>query len=192
MSDFKIADKIVSKLAGEIKPYTTNPRENEQTVSKLVKIIPIVGFNVPLLVDKEGVIVKGHARYKAGLSLGMTEFPCIVSTATDEENRLDRISDNRVQEFSTWLGDYLKSELTMLNLDTKELELDAFVTHEENAFIANPIRISEGDMSAALSAMTKIPSKIAYIKCVCEECQHVWFVENNKGTFIDYGNQSGG
>lgn len=187
MQNFNVSKEIVFKKVEEITPYEANPRENENTVSKLVKIIPVVGFNVPLLIDAKGVIVKGHARFKAAKQLGMLELPCIISQATDEENRLDRISDNRVQEFSVWLGDYLKGELTMLNLDTKDLELDAFISEEENKFIENPVRIGSADISAAESAINKIPQVVEYIKCTCEECQHVWYVENNKGTFIDYG-----
>lgn len=190
--NFNVLKAIQLVRAEDIKPYTTNPREHEQTVEKLTRIIPMVGFNVPLLIDKQGVIVKGHARYKAGLKLGMAEFPCVISEATDEQNRLDRISDNRVQEFSTWLGDYLKGELTMLNLDIKDLELDAFLTAQEYSFIENPVRITADDMEAGARAMHDIPQTLEYIKCTCEVCQHVWFVENNKGTFIDSGGSTGG
>lgn len=102
------------KKLTEIKPYVRNPRENDITVDKLVKIIPQVGFNVPLVLDKNGIIVKGHARFRAGIRLGMEEFPCIISEASDEQNKLDRISDNRVSEFSEWVMDALKEELDEL------------------------------------------------------------------------------
>ena len=50
---------IVIKKTGEIKPYWRNPRRNEATVSALMEIIPKVGFNVPILIDNDNVIVKG-------------------------------------------------------------------------------------------------------------------------------------
>lgn len=188
MQNFDVVKEIVFKKTADIKPYDLNPRINDITVDKLVKIIPVVGFNVPLLVDKEGVIVKGHARWKAAKILGMEELPCIVSVSTDEQNRLDRISDNRIQEFSLWLGDYLKSELTMLNSDIRLLELDSYINQDEKKFIENPVRVGPADMVAAGTHMADIPQTVEYIKCVCESCENVWFVENNKGAFIDYGN----
>ncbi len=60
----EVVNKIVMKKLNEIKPYFKNPRKNDKTVEMLVKVIPQVGFNVPILIDKDGVIVKGHARYK--------------------------------------------------------------------------------------------------------------------------------
>lgn len=69
MSELKIVDQIIMKKLNEIKPYFRNPRKNDKTVDMLVKVIPQVGFNVPILIDKNGVIVKGHARYKAAFKL---------------------------------------------------------------------------------------------------------------------------
>ena len=46
----------------KLKPYFRNPRNNDKTVLALVKIIPRVGFNVPIVVDKDMAIIKGHSR----------------------------------------------------------------------------------------------------------------------------------
>ena len=67
---FEVSKKIVMKPINEVKPYIRNPRKNEKTVKLLVDIIPKVGFNVPLVIDKNGIIVKGHARFAAALQLG--------------------------------------------------------------------------------------------------------------------------
>lgn len=119
-----VTDEIVMKKIGEVKPYVRNPRKNDKTVDVLVKIIPKVGFNVPLVIDKNGVIVKGHSRFKAAIKLGMTEIPCVISNADEEAIKLDRIADNRVSEFSEWLSEGLAHELDMITLDIGDLEFD--------------------------------------------------------------------
>ena len=120
----EVSNKIVMKKINEIKPYIRNPRKNDKTVDVLVKIIPKVGFNVPLVIDKKGVIVKGHSRFKAAIKLGMEEIPCIITEADEEAIKLDRIADNRVSEFSEWLSEGLSHELDMITLDIGDLEFD--------------------------------------------------------------------
>lgn len=112
-----VVNEIVMKGIGEIKPYVRNPRKNDKTVGLLCEIIPKVGFNVPIVIDHNGVIVKGHSRYKAAIRLGMTEVPCVVTDADEEAIRLDRIADNKVSEFSEWVDDALMHEVDMLNID---------------------------------------------------------------------------
>ena len=115
--NIEVSKEIVMRKVSEVKPYVRNPRRNDKTVEQLVKIIPVVGFNQPILIDKNGVIVKGHARFSAALKLGMTEVPCIVSQADDEQNKLDRITDNKISELSEWVNDELLHELDSLNID---------------------------------------------------------------------------
>lgn len=76
-----------------------------------------MGFNVPLTIDPDGVIIKGHARFTAAIRLGMKELPCIVSHASPDEIKADRITDNKISELSEWVTDELKHELDMLNID---------------------------------------------------------------------------
>ena len=112
----EVVNKIVMKKLNEIKPYFKNPRKNDKTVEMLVKVIPQVGFNVPILIDKDGVIVKGHARYKAAFKLGMEEVPCVVTNASAEQINLDRITDNRISELSEWMEEGLMHELDALDV----------------------------------------------------------------------------
>lgn len=124
-----VVDKIVLKSISEIKPYFRNPRQNEKTVKALVKLIPKAGFNVPILLDSDNVIVKGHARYKAAIQLGMDEVPCVYSVADEETNMMDRLSDNKTSELSEWVGDELMHELDMLDASfAKELAEIGFPT----------------------------------------------------------------
>jgi site-specific DNA-methyltransferase (adenine-specific) len=97
-----------------IKPYHRNARKNEATVAKLVELIPKTGFNVPLVLDRQNVIVKGHTRWKAAIRLGLRELPCVYSDADPETIKLDRLADNRLQELSLWDSELLRAELAEL------------------------------------------------------------------------------
>ena len=118
-----VSDKIIMKPINEVRPYIRNPRKNDKTVKLLVDIIPKVGFNVPIVIDKKGVIVKGHARFSAAIKLGMTEVPCVVTDADEELIKLDRIADNKISEFSEWVNDELLHEIDMINLNIDFSEL---------------------------------------------------------------------
>lgn len=121
----EIVNKIVMKKLSEIKPYVRNPRKNTKTVDLLVDIIPKVGFNVPIVIDKKGIIVKGHARYCAAIRLNMEKVPCVITEADEETIKLDRLTDNRISEFSQWVDEELLHELDSLNLDY-DIDLDSF------------------------------------------------------------------
>lgn len=117
MPEIRIENEIVMKKINEIKPYVRNPRKNDKTVELLCKVIPKVGFNVPLVIDEKGVIVKGHARFTAAIRLGMTELPCIISHASEEAIKADRIADNKISEFSEWINEELMHEIDMIDFD---------------------------------------------------------------------------
>jgi len=113
----EVVTEIKMLPASAIKPYHRNVRKNRETIDRLCQLVPKVGFNVPLVLDRNNVIVKGHTRWAVAIRLGMEKIPCVYSTADDETNKLDRLADNKVQEFSTWDTEALLSELTSINLD---------------------------------------------------------------------------
>lgn len=117
MSDVVVEKQIVMRSLDSIRPYEHNPRKNDKTVELLCKIIPKVGFNVPIVIDVDGVIVKGHARYLAAKRLGMKEVPCIITHADKDTVRADRIADNKISEFSEWVYEELMHEVDMLDMD---------------------------------------------------------------------------
>ena len=115
--------KIEYRKLTDIIPYEHNPRLNDNAVEKVARSISEFGFNVPILIDRESVIVAGHTRYLAAQSLGISEVPCIVLDELDEEKvRQYRIIDNKTQELG--IGDYEKliDEL----YDIKELDMSIF------------------------------------------------------------------
>ena len=121
MQDKKL--EIVMISPEKLKPYFRNPRNNDKTVEALVKIIPRVGFNVPIVVDKDMVIIKGHSRWNASRILGLKEVPVIISEASEEQNNKDRILDNAIHELTEWDYDKLKVELDLTGVDVDQYKL---------------------------------------------------------------------
>lgn len=202
----EVSKNIVMKKIGDIKPYIRNPRKNDKTVELLVEIIPKVGFNVPIVIDKKGIIVKGHSRYKAAIKLGMQEVPCIITEADEEAIKLDRIADNRISEFSEWT-DELGHELDTLTMDFSNLGFELpnneyFEWNDEDnedvtADIENSGKIDNDErykrfleeeeqrrllklqqqIELAEQKQADIPVKRKYYKIVCEHCGKTMFID---------------
>jgi len=96
----------------DLKPYENNPRFNDEAVELVANSIKEFGFKVPIVIDKNGVIVAGHTRYKASLELGLKEVPCIIADdLTEEQIKAFRLADNKVSEKASWNYDLLNIEL---------------------------------------------------------------------------------
>lgn len=110
--------KIVTRKVTELKCYGNNPRHNEKAVEKVAESIKNFGFLVPIVIDKDNIIVAGETRLKASNLLGLTEIPCIVADElSDEQIRAFRIIENKTSEFATWDFEKLREEMALINLD---------------------------------------------------------------------------
>ncbi len=106
------------KLSG-IKPYENNPRKNNEAVKYVAQSIKEFGFKVPIIIDKNNVIIAGHTRYKAAKRLKMKEVPTIIADdLTDEQVKAFRLADNKVAEKAEWDFDLLPLEINnIVNID---------------------------------------------------------------------------
>lgn len=115
--------QIVNKNMNEIKEYDNNPRNNDNAVEYVAKSIKEFGFKVPIIIDKDNIIVAGHTRYKASKLLGITEVPCIIADDLSEEQiKAFRLVDNKSAELASWDMDLLNMELESI----KELDMELF------------------------------------------------------------------
>ena len=71
--------KVEAKSIDEIKPYENNPRDNDDAVDAVANSIKEFGWQQPIVVDNEGVIIAGHTRYKAAKKLGLKHVPVVVA-----------------------------------------------------------------------------------------------------------------
>lgn len=99
----------------DITPYENNPRQNDEAVEPVMHSIREFGFKVPVVVDRDRIIVAGHTRYKAAVKMGLKEIPCIVAEDLDDEKvRAFRLADNKTAELSRWDEDLLQKELAQI------------------------------------------------------------------------------
>lgn len=129
--------EIINKKLSELKPYEKNPRLNDEAVKYVANSIKEFGFKVPIIIDKNNVIVAGHTRYKASKELGLKEVPCIIADdLSDEQIKAFRLADNKVGEMAEWEFGLLDDELNDIididmndfgfnfDLEPTEMELD--------------------------------------------------------------------
>jgi len=63
-----------------VRAYERNPRTNEAAIGPVAESISAFGFKVPIIIDRENVLVAGHTRVEAARQLGMHEVPAVVPT----------------------------------------------------------------------------------------------------------------
>lgn len=107
---------IVDKRITEIFEYENNPRNNEKAVDFVAESIKQFGFKVPILIDKDCVIISGHTRLKAAKKLGLKKVPCIMADdLTEEQVKAFRLADNKVAEKAQWDFELLKQEIEQID-----------------------------------------------------------------------------
>lgn len=105
---------------GDIKPYANNPRDNDRAVDALAKSIKSFGWQQPIVVDKNMVVIVGHTRLKAAKKLGAEKVPVVIAeNLTDEQAKAYRLADNKTGENAVWDNKKLLEELS--SFDTKDL-----------------------------------------------------------------------
>tara|TARA_Y100001937_G_scaffold65715_1_gene89913 strand:+ start:5644 stop:6219 length:576 start_codon:yes stop_codon:yes gene_type:complete len=115
--------KVLKTKIEDIKPYQKNPRKN-QPVDKVAKSIKEFGFNNPIIIDKDNVIIAGHTRWKAAQKLNMKEVPTVQVELTKEKAKMYRIIDNKLSEEAIWDKFLLDLEVSDLPMEEWDFEFD--------------------------------------------------------------------
>ena len=117
---------IIQVSLDKIIPYARNPRVNTQSaVDKVKSSIHEFGWQQPIVVDKEYIIIAGHTRYLAAKQLGLSEVPVhVAENLTPAQIQAYRITDNRSAQESKWDDELLKIEL----FDLKSMDYDLGLT----------------------------------------------------------------
>ena len=130
--------KIENLKIDQIKPYPRNPRKNDAAVGKVASSLKEFGWQQPIVVDKDMVVIAGHTRLAAAISLGFEKAPVLIaSTLTPSQIKAYRIADNRVAEEADWDSGLLKIELDDLVSNDFSLNVLGF-TGDELKIILNP------------------------------------------------------
>lgn len=109
-----------------VKPYPRNARKiSAKAVDKVAASIKEFGWKQPIVVDKDGIIVVGHARRMAAVKLELAEVPVLVAAdLTPAQIKAYRLMDNRSHEETDWDFKLLGPEL----LDIKGMDFDLELT----------------------------------------------------------------
>jgi hypothetical protein len=113
-----------------VRPDARNARRHPpKQVGVLAENIRQFGFTNPILVDEDGEILAGHARYAAARLLGLGEIPIIRRAhLTPAEKRALALADNRIAELGSWDPNQLKETLNLLVEPSLELSFDLGIT----------------------------------------------------------------
>src|SRR5580704_17154251 len=135
-----------------IRPYEKNARKIPQrAVDKVAASLQEYGWQQPIVVDKQGVIVVGHVRRLAALQLGRTEAPVhVADNLTPAQIRAYRLMDNRSHQEADWDLDLLAPEIAELGALSFDLSLTGFSVHEIDVLLRNPLDEEKADQAPPL------------------------------------------
>ena len=115
--------QVQSMKIDEVKPYPNNPRNNDDGVEAVANSIKEFGWQQPIVVDKDNVIIVGHTRYKAAKKLGMDKVPVVVAdNLSPEQVKAYRLADNKTGELTDWDMGLLDDELA----DIADIDMSDF------------------------------------------------------------------
>lgn len=118
----------------QIKPYEKNAKKHpKKQVEQVANSIKEFGFNQPIVLDKENVIIVGHGRFEAAKSLGLKDVPVIKVNLTKEQANAYRLADNKLNE-SEWDMSLVVEELKGLSeamVDLTGFDKDLLIEPDE-------------------------------------------------------------
>ena len=89
-------------------------------IEQIIASIKEFGFNQPLVVDKNDVLVVGHGRYLAAQALELKTVPVLKLDVTEEQAKAYRLADNKLNE-SNWDMQLVIQELRELSIPMLDL-----------------------------------------------------------------------
>lgn len=105
----------------QIEPYGKNAKKHpEKQVKQIAASIQEFGFNQPIVVDRDKVIIVGHGRYAAAQYLGLKTVPVLELDIPEDKARAYRLADNKLNE-SEWDMPLVIAELKELSIELVDL-----------------------------------------------------------------------
>ena len=160
--------KIILKHIGHLQPYEFNNRiHNDEQIQAIASSIKEFGFDQPILINQDGLIIAGHGRWLAAQQLGLEQVPCVVTTLDEVKERARRILDNKIQNDSLWDWNNLELEVGWLEdegFDVKTWGLERFIGSEvddPSAEWDNMPEFTENDTHAHQSIRLHFPDENA-------------------------------
>jgi len=148
----------------QIIPYDKNPRKN-LNVDKVANSLKEFGFQQPIVVDKGMVVIVGHTRLEASKKIGLDKVPVLIADIPPEKAKAYRITDNRLNQDSSWdykllnfeMGDLMDNHYDLNHLGFDEIEIEKIVAFVPTFEKANDLveEITE-DIQAPMSQVRMV------------------------------------
>jgi DNA modification methylase len=122
--------EIKSTPLSALKPHPNNPRtHSRKQIEQICASIKQFGFTSPLVIDRHGTILAGHARFEAARKLGLETVPTVILDGlSDAEKRAYMIAENKIAANAGWDRQLLASELQELSISLPTIGLDLSIT----------------------------------------------------------------
>jgi DNA modification methylase len=120
--------EVTTQPLSSLRPYCRNARTHSaKQIAQIAASIRAFGFNNPVLIDKDGVIIAGHGRVAAAKTLGLETVPVIrLEHMSEAQKRAYILADNKLAEKAGWDTEILAIELQ--NLMEFDLDFDVSIT----------------------------------------------------------------
>lgn len=150
-----------------IKPYPNNPRTHPPAqIDLLSRLLKKHGPDQPIVVDEDGVILKGHGRRLAAINAEMKTFPVFVREGLSEEEKIAlRIGDNQVALLSGWDSGLLKLEIQQLQTADYQIDLLGFGDAQLVTFLSGAQAPAEFGVHDERTMQTEFR---------CPRCSYMW------------------
>lgn len=138
--------KIEYRKVSDLLPYARNARtHSDAQVSQLAASIKEFGFNNPVAIDADGMILCGHGRVMAAQKLHMAEVPTVcLSHLSEAQVKAYILADNKLALNAGWDNDMLKVELEDLKDSDFDLNLTGFSDDElKDILVEDPTEVQE-------------------------------------------------
>ena len=130
---WSVSEKEIQRIQqGEKK----HPAEQVEHIANSIREF---GFQQPIVVDKDNVVVIGHGRLLAAKKLNMDSVPCVrADDLTDEQIKALRLADNKTNE-SEWDFDLLDMELSDIEIDMEQFGFDLDIDDEPQEVVEDEV-----------------------------------------------------
>jgi hypothetical protein len=109
-------------------PYAKNSRvHSDNQVAQIAASIKEFGFNDPIEIDEDNMILAGHGRVLAARKLGMLKVPCVkIEGLSKAQKQAYILTNNKLALNSEWDDELLKLELHDLSDMKFDMEMMGF------------------------------------------------------------------
>ncbi len=168
-----MVSKSVVMSLDRVVPYWRNPRRiSDEAINAVAESIRQFGYQQPIAVDTENVIVVGHTRYAALRRLGYEKATVrVIDDLTQQQIKQLRVIDNKTSEYGIWDFESLTEEMS----DLDEELMSRFFPEVAQSVYNQVVEIDESvGKTGSAKWDTDPPPQDYNVEFVCPACFHMW------------------